>query len=212
MITDPEAVRDVFASHYFFFAFLAGLGTLQIAVANSRIRGLWLTPNRLVNRWLGVVLILTGIAVFFGQPLWIEGPWAAGSIQADSVTREWGQANWSELAGARNVNDIHGGLDGTKQAIWFPLAAIVAFAVAAIAGTLTIKISRDNSSSREVGADDSADQPGGGLEGLTHRSYFANLPSSLRTFRSEVGDIWRNGLTKADRWSLVRLIFGRSSN
>jgi hypothetical protein len=128
------------------------------------------------------------------------------------VTREWGQANWSELAGARNVNDIHGGLDGTKQAIWFPLAAIVAFAVAAIAGTLTIKISRDNSSSREVGADDSADQPGGGLEGLTHRSYFANLPSSLRTFRSEVGDIWRNGLTKADRWSLVRLIFGRSSN
>ncbi|SVC94023.1 uncharacterized protein METZ01_LOCUS346877, partial [marine metagenome] len=119
---------------------------------------------------------------------------------------------WSELAGARNVNDIHGGLDGTKQAIWFPLAAIVAFAVAAIVGTLTIKISRDNSSSGEVGADDSADQPGVGLEGLIHRSYFANLPSSLRTFRSEVGDIWRNGLIKADRWSLFRLILGRSSN
>jgi hypothetical protein len=210
--TDPEVVRDVFASHYFFFAFLASLGTLQIATANSGIRGLWLTPNRLVNRWLGVALILSGIAVFFSQPLWIEGPWAAGSIQADSVTREWGQANWSELAGARNVNDIHGGLDGTRQAIWFPLAAILAFAVAAIIGTLNMRFSKIDSSSGKIDRSDSATQNEVGLEGLTHRSYFANLPDSLRNFRNEIGELWRRELNKADRWSLFRLILGRSSN
>ncbi|MEE8045709.1 MAG: hypothetical protein V3T49_02595 [Dehalococcoidia bacterium] len=212
MNTDPSAVRDVFASHYFLFAFLASLGTLQIAVANSGIRGLWLTPNRLVNRWLGIGLIIAGIAVFFGQPLWIEGPWAAGSIQADSVTREWGQASWSDLAGARNVNDIHGGLDGTKQAIWFPLAAIMAFIVSALVGALNIRFLTGSSRAKIADSGVSPVEDGTGLAGLAHRSYFANLPISLKTFSSELGEVWRDGLRKADRWSLLKVIFGRSSN
>ena len=209
MSTDFETVRDVFASHYFLFAFLASLGTLQIAVANSGTRGLWLTPRRLVTRWLGVALILTGIAIFFLQPLWIEGPWAGGSVEADSISREWGQARWGELAAARNVNDIHGGLDGTKQAIWFPLAAILAFVVSAMIGALNIMILNrgelDRSETRSSLNED-------GLAGLEKHSYFATLPVSLRKFRADIGGVWRTGLQTADRWSLFKIIFDRSSN
>jgi hypothetical protein len=209
--TDPEVVRDVFASHYFFFAFMASLGTLQIATSNSGIRGLWLVPHRRLTRWLGVALILAGIAVFFAQPLWIEGPWAAGSVEADSVSREWGQAEWGDLAGARNVNDIHGGLDGTKQAIWFPLAAILAFAVSAIFGTLSVKILMKNVVS-DARARDTDLEIADGLSGMVIRSYFANLPDSLRLFRAEIVDVWRTGLHSADRWSLFKMIFGRSQS
>ena len=209
MSTDFETVRDVFASHYFLFAFLASLGTLQIAVSNSGTRGLWLTPRRLVTRWLGVALILTGIAIFFLQPLWIEGPWAGGSVEADSISREWGQARWGELAAARNVNDIHGGLDGTKQAIWFPLAAILAFVVSAMIGALNIMILNrgelDRSETRSSLNED-------GLAGLEKHSYFATLPISLRKFRADIGGVWRTGLQAADRWSLFKIIFDRSSN
>ena len=209
MSTDPETVRDVFASHYFLFAFLASLGTLQIAVANSGTRGLWLTPRRLVNRWLGVALILSGIALFFLMPLWIEGPWADGSLQADSIIREWGQARWGELAGARNVNDIHGGLDGTKQAIWFPLAAILAFAVSAVIGALNIR----NLNRGDLAASEAKSPPTeGGLAGLENHSYFATLPVSIREFWTGIGGVWRTGLLAADRWSLFKMIFGRSSN
>lgn len=209
MSTDFETVRDVFASHYFLFAFLASLGTLQIAVSNSGTRGLWLTPRRLVTRWLGVALILTGIAIFFLQPLWIEGPWAGGSVEADSISREWGQARWGELAAARNVNDIHGGLDGTKQAIWFPLAAILAFVVSAMIGALNIMILNrgelDRSETRSSLNED-------GLAGLEKHSYFVTLPVSLRKFRADIGGVWRTGLQAADRWSLFKIIFDRSSN
>ena len=209
MSTDPETVRDVFASHYFLFAFLASLGTLQIAVANSGTRGLWLTPRRLVNRWLGVALILSGIAVFFLMPLWIEGPWADGSVEADSISREWGQARWGELAGARNVNDIHGGLDGTKQAIWFPLAAILAFVVSAVVGALNIRILNRG----QLAASEARSSPGeGGLAGLEKHSYFATLPVSLREFWTDIGGVWRTGLQSAERWSLFKNIFDRSSN
>ena len=209
MSTDLETVRDVFASHYFLFAFLASLGTLQIAVANSGTRGLWITPRRLVTRWLGIALILSGIALFFLMPLWIEGPWADGSVEADSISREWGQARWGELAGARNVNDIHGGLDGTRQAIWFPLAAILAFAVSAVIGTLNIRIlNRNNVSASGAKPPRSED----GLAGLENHSYFTTLPVSLRKFRTDIGGVWRSGLQAADRWSLIKVIFGRSSN
>ena len=209
MNTDPEVVRDVFASHYFLFAFLASLGTLQIAVTNSGIRGLWLTPNRRVTRWLGAAFIIAGVVIFFIQPLWIEGPWATGSVDADSVTRVWGQAEWGDLGGARNVNDIHGGLDGTKQAIWFPLAAILAFVVSALVGTLTLKVLKK---SREVDSAETIRIESDGLEGLINHSYFAIYLISLRNLRSDIVGVWRDGLHAADKWSLFKMMFGRSSN
>jgi hypothetical protein len=209
--TDPNTVRDLFASHYFVFAFLASLGTLQIAVSNSGIRGLWLTPHREMTRWLGVALIVTGIVVFFLQPMWVEGPWAAGSVQADSVTREIGIASWGELAGARNVNDIHGGLDGNKQAMWFPLGAILAFVVSALIGAVNVKTLRSLESSDENDSPTAA-QTDDGLAGLVNRSIFANLPASFRNFKSDIAGVWRSGIESADHWSLFKMIFGRSSS
>jgi hypothetical protein len=212
--TDPNAVRDLFASHYFIFAFLASLGTLQIAVSNSGIRGLWLTPHRGMTRWLGVALIITGIVIFFLQPMWVEGPWAAGSVEADSITREIGTASWSELAGARNVNDIHGGLDGNKQAKWFPLAAILAFAVSALIGTVNVKTLRNLELSSPSDSPTAAATPAtdDGLAGLTNRPYLANLLISFRNFKADIPKVWRTGLDSADRWSLFKMIFGRNSN
>lgn len=205
MNTDPNVVRDLFASHYFLFAFLASLGTLQIAVSNAGTRGLWLTPHAGMTRLLGIAFILTGMAIFFLQPLWIEGPWAAGSVEADSLTRDWGKASWDELAGARNVNDIHGGLDGVKQAMWFPLAAILAFVVSAIVGTVSVKVV---TIAERANGGDSDDSNTGGLEGLANHSYFKGLPASFSSFRSEIGEVWRSGLNAADRWSLMKMIFG----
>jgi len=202
MNTDPMAVRDLFAGHYFVFAFLASLGALQIAVSNSGIRGLWLTPHGGMTRILGFVLILTGIAVFFLQPLWVEGPWAAGSVEADSLTREWGKASWTELAGARNVNDIHGGLDGVKQTGWFGLAVFLAFFVSAAVGTLTMKVL--NAAENDGG--ESTDSDADGLEGLSNRSYLSNLSVSWRNFRTDIRVLWDRELSNTDRWSLVRML------
>jgi len=197
-------VRDLFTAHYFFFAFLTSLGTIQITTANSGLRGLWLTPSFVVTRLVGVILITTGVVVFFTQPLWVDGPWAAGSVGADSATRAWGKVGWSELAAARNVNDIHGGLDGIKQAIWFSLAALSAFAVSVFGGMITMKIfsmtSTDLSRADQlIGLDDV------GLEGLRRRSYFSNLPSSLTNFKSEFREVWTSGLKDADTWSVFNL-------
>ena len=85
MNTDPMVVRDVFASHYFLLAFLASLGTMQVAVTISGARGLWLTPHRAMTRWLGIVLIVTGFLIFFAQPLWIEEPGAAEESNGRNV-------------------------------------------------------------------------------------------------------------------------------
>ena len=200
-------MRNLFESHYFLFAFLSSLGTLQIAVTSSGIRGLWLTPYRRVTRWLGFVCIITGVLVFFGQPLFIDGPWAAGSVQADSTIREWGTASWDELAGARNVNDIHGGLDGVVQAIWFPLAAISAFAVSVVFGALSVKTESISNHLRVDAKLDDTD----GLTGLVHRSYFSNLPISARNFRLGARKFWSEGVRSADRWSLIKIISGSST-
>ncbi len=208
MNTDLGLVRDLFAGHYFLFAFLTSLGTIQIAVSNAGTRGLWLTPNATMTRWLGIGLIITAIAIFFAQPLWVDGPWAAGSVEADSLTRDWGKASWAELAGARNVNDIHGGLDGVKQTGWFSLAAVTAFAVSAIAGTLSIRIL--NTGQPKSGDDQELDVADG-LAGLANRSYLSNQSESWRNFRADIGEHWREGVRESASWSLIKSIWGRSS-
>ncbi len=209
MNIDLYTVRDLFAGHYFLFAFLASLGTIQITTANSGIRGLWLTPHAGVTRLLGVALILTGAVIFFTQPLWVEGPWAAGSVEADSTTRQWGTAAWHELAGARNVNDIHGGLDGIKQAIWFSLATLTAFATSAIGGAISLKIlavSVDGASEEEYLSSYEDD----GLEGLKRRSFLSNLPISYGNFRTDIPQVWNSIMEVADDWSVFKLFSERA--
>ena len=205
MINDPVAIQEMFAREYFLLAFLASLGTMQISVTVSGARGLWLTPHRTATRWLGIALVVAGILVFFAQPLWSEGPWAAGTVGAESVSREWGEADRAGLAGARNVVDFQGGLDGNDQAILFPLAAVLAFAVSAFVGAFNMRVFPS--------VDSPADQPADhvdGIAGLAERSYFSNLPVSWRNLRSEVGAVWRAGLRSADRWSMFKLMSKRS--
>ena len=208
MNTDPGVVRDLFAGHYLLFAFLTSLGAIQIAVSNAGTRGLWLTPYANMTRWLGIALIVTAITVFFMQPLWVDGPWAAGSVEADSLTRDWGKASWGELSGARNVNDIHGGLDGVKQAGWFSLAAITAFAVSAIAGTLSIKILN---TVQQKSCDQQNIGPQDGLVGLANRSYLSVQPESWRNFMADIRELWLKEIHEADSWNLIKSIWGRSS-
>ncbi len=208
MNIDPAVVRDMFAGHYFLLAFLASLGTIQVSVTISGVRGLWLTPHRALTRWLGIALIIASFLIFFVQPVWTDGPWAAGSVVSDSAGREWGRASWAELAGARSVNDIHGGLDGPDQATWFPLAAVVAFAVSALVGAVNLRFFQ--SAESRAGLTSQDDPVTGGLAGLASRSYFSNLPVSWQVFRSEVVSDWNTEFASADRWSLFRMIFRRS--
>ncbi len=134
-------VRD-----YLILAFLVSLGTLQIAVTISGIRGLWLLPNRNLTRYLGILIIVVGIAYYILSPIWIEGPWAAGSvIDGTSENREWGTAVLSEISGARNLNDIHGGMAGTAYAIYFVASAVLATLFAAVIGAINIRRSRSTS-------------------------------------------------------------------
>ena len=207
MNLNPNDVRSLFESHYFLFTFLSSLGTLQIVVTSSGIRGLWLMPYRRVTRLLGFMCIVTAIIVFFGQPLFVDGPWAAGSVQSESSTREWGTASWDDLAGARNINDIHGGLDGVDQAIWFSLAVISAFVVSVVFGAISVKA---GANSKEFSVD-AKSHNSDGLTGLAHRSYFSNLPISMRNFHENSRDFWRDGVRSADRWSLTKIISGSST-
>ena len=200
-------MRSLFESHYFLFAFLSSLGTLQIAVTSSGIRGLWLMPYRRVTRLLGFMCIVTAIIVFFGQPLFVDGPWAAGSVQSESSTREWGTASWDDLAGARNINDIHGGLDGVDQAIWFSLAVISAFVVSVVFGTISVKA---GANSKDFSFD-AKSRNSDGFAGLAHRSYFSNLPISMRNFHENSRTFWSDGVGSADRWSLIKIISGSST-
>ena len=142
-----ESAAALMVRDYLILAFLVSLGALQIAVTISGIRGLWLLSNRNLTRYLGILLIFIGFAYYIFSPIWIEGPWAAGSvIDGTSENRQWGTATLSEISGARNLNDIHGGMAGTAYAIYFVLSAVLATLFAAIVGAITIRLSQPSNS------------------------------------------------------------------
>ena len=201
---DPSEVYPLFARHYFYFAALATLGTLQIAVATGGFRGLWLLPGRAATRLAGILLVLVGIALFFLMPLWVDGPWASGSVNADSATREWGRAEWKDLGAARNVNDINGGLSGTGQATWFPLGAVIAFVVSVGAGTINRRLFPGR-----MTAQLSPDSDPDGIALAANHSYFESLRISWRRFRAEVRSFADEELSRSDRWSLSVVIWRR---
>ncbi len=197
-----ESAASLMVRDYLILAFLVSLGALQIAVSISEIRGLWLLPNQLLTRALGILLVLVGIATYILSPLWVEGPWAAGSVaDGTSVGREWGTATINEISAARNINDIHGGMAGTAYAIVFMLSAVLATTFAAIIGALNIRIWNSPSSRRGLG--------GGhidGLDGLSQTDAISTFASSLRNlFRTVKADANEHMLT-THRWSIPSLI------
>ena len=212
-----ESAAALMVRDYLILAFLVSLGTLQIAVTISGIRGLWLLPNRKLTRYLGILLIVVGLAYYIFSPIWIEGPWAAGSvIDGTSENRQWGTATLGEISGARNLNDIHGGMAGTAYAIYFIFSAVLATLFAAIIGSLTLLVSggprsepRDADTSPSpvpVGEGRGEGTAQDGLDALGNTDAFSTLITSLRNLRQTGKADIRNELRSAHRWSVPSMI------
>jgi hypothetical protein len=93
----------------------------------------------------------------------------------------WGKASLGDLAAARALNDVDGGLSGGSQGIYFPLAATMA-----IISTLGVTSLR-NRRRRSSGAD-----PLSGLGMLESDPWSASVGPSLRAWRHE----WQNELAR----------------
>ena len=202
MTDQIETAASLMVRDYLILAFLVSLGALQIAVSISGIRGLWLLPNQLLTRALGILLIAAGIAIYVLSPLWIEGPWAAGSV-ADGTSdgREWGTATINEISAARNINDIHGGMAGTAYAIVFLLAAVLATTFAAILGTLNVRIWNPPSFRRGLGGG-----PADGLDALKNTAAVSTFASSLRNLLRTAKADANEHMSTTHRWSIPSLI------
>ena len=196
-----ETAASLMVRDYLLLAFLLSLGGLQIAVSISGIRGLWILPNQLLTRALGILLITVGVATYILSPLWIEGPWAAGSIvDGTSAGREWGTATLSEISAARNINDIHGGMAGTAYFAYFILAVVLATLAASIIGTIQQKLSTPISDPQPSDGENSD-----GLEALKQTDPLATLIGSLRILRRTGMEDARKELRSAHRWSIPSL-------
>ncbi len=197
-------VRD-----YLILAFLVSLGTLQIAVTISGIRGLWLLPNRNLTRYLGILIIVVGLAYYIFSPIWIEGPWAAGSvIDGTSENRQWGTASLSEISGARNLNDIHGGMAGTAYAVYFVASAVLATIFASIIGAINLRLSplRSEGDAWSEANTQAVTEPADGLDALKTADPITTLKSSLNNLRQTGKADIRNEMRSAHRWSIPYMI------
>ena len=229
-----ESAAAVMTRDYIILAFLVSLGALQIAVSISGIRGLWLTPNHIITRALGIILIAIGLGYYIFSPLWLEGPWAAASvIDGTSEDRVWGTAAFSELSAARNLNDIHGGMAGTAYAGFFVLSAVLATLFASVIGAINLWIFRPTLSRSSKGSSqnsmvspaqrekcskpapypDTGDKEGHhgmhpleGLDALKNTDALNAFTSSLLHLRRTGRDDIRNYLRSAHRWSIPSMI------
>lgn len=190
MPADHAATHELLTRHYLILALAVSVGVLQIAASVSGLRVLWLVDSPRGTRWLGILIVMAAVALFVLAPVRVEGPWAAGSVEADSSTRQWGRASWSELAGAYNINDIHGGLSGSDQAMWFPAGFAAALALTLAGGAVRSLIRRGCARGTQRGRD----RPDGldGLDGLVSRPY----PSVLRRSFALFAASWRDDLTQ----------------
>ena len=206
-----ETAAALMARHYLILAFLVSLGALQIAVTISGIRGLWLLPNRALTRALGILLIVIGFAFYIFSPMWIEGPWAAGSVvDGTSENRQLGTAALSEISGARNLNDIHGGMAGTAYAVYFVLSAVLATLFAAIIGTINLRTfpppSRSEGDAWSEAITQGVPEPTGGLDALKNNDPITTLKSSLSNLSKNGREDVRAEMRSAHRWSIPPII------
>lgn len=187
MPADPAATHELLTHHYLVLALAVSVGVLQIAVSLSGLRGLWLVDSPRGTRWLGILVVIAAVALFVLAPVRVEGPWAAGSVEADSSTRQWGRASWGELAGAYNINDADGGLSGSGQALWFPAGMFAALALTLAGGTVRSLIRRAGARGKQRGCDGPD-----GLDGLAACTYPSVLRRSLALFAAS----WRDDLRR----------------
>ena len=140
-------------------------------------------------------------------------------IDGTSENRQWGTAALSEISGARNLNDIHGGMAGTAYAVYFVFSAVLATLFAAIIGTINIRlspsplrseadaaISSPLSKGRYRGVSHGVPEPTDGLDSLTNSDAFTTLSISLRELRDTGREDVRNEMRAAHRWSIPSMI------
>lgn len=187
-----DVITEQIGRQYLVMAFLVVLGALQIAVSIPGIRGMMILPGRVPTRILGGVLIVLGVVVFYLMPLWIDGPWAAGSVVSDSTQREWGRAAWSDLGAARNVNDVDGGMSGTDHARWFPIAMALAMIASLAGGTVMLRLFPPSRSSN-------AEEWQTGLKGLSSRPFLSSLKTSFADLRATIKIDAENELARHPR-------------
>ena len=187
-----DVITEQIGRQYLVMAFLVVLGALQIAASIPGVRGMMILPGRVPTRVLGGLLIVAGVVIFYLMPLWIDGPWAAGSVMSDSTQREWGKAAWSDLGAARNVNDVDGGMSGTDHARWFPIAMALAMIASLAGGTVMLRLFPPSRSSN-------AEEWQTGLKGLSSRPFLSSLKTSFADLRATIKTDAENELARHPR-------------
>lgn len=189
--------------HYLLLVFLLSLASLQLGASVGGLRGLWLLPNKRWNMALAAILGVVGIAVFTFLPLWTDGPWAAGSVvDGTSESRKWGTAAFEDLTRSRNLNDIHGGLNGGDYGAWFPLTALAAVGFSVVLAAVRMRF---------LGRPAPEDDPAGhdGFGALARVDWFSALRTSWGKLRRT---IWRDLLLllrESPNWTLPKTVARR---
>lgn len=189
--------------HYLLLVFLLSLGSLQVGASVGGVRGLWLLPDKRWNIALGIALGLAGLVIFTVLPLWTDGPWAAGSVvDGTSESRSWGTAAFEDLTRSRNLNDIHGGLNGGDYGAWFPLTALAAVGFSVVVAAIRLRVSGSASVARyRMDLD--------GFDALSQMDWFAALRVSRRRLRRTLWIDLVVVLMGASKWTLPKLLTRR---
>ena len=200
---DFEVAQAVMTRHYLVLVFLLSLGSLQFGASVGGLRGLWLLPDKRSNMVLAVTLGVAGITLFTFLPLWTDGPWADGSVvDGTSESRKWGTATFEDVTKSRNLNDIHGGLNGGDYGAWFPLTAL-----AAVGFSVVIAAARMRFVSRSDAEDDSEQSDGFGA--LSRMDWFSALRTSWSKLRKTVWGDLALLLRESPDWSLPKIVARR---
>lgn len=192
--------------HYLLLVFLLSLGGLQVGASIGGLRGLWLLSDKRWNIVLAIALGAAGVAIFTLLPLWTDGPWAVGSVvDGTSESRKWGTAAFEDLTRSRNLNDIHGGLNGGDYGAWFPLTALAAVGFSVVGGAIRMRFLGG-----AVKDGDLADKDGFGALSRVH--WFAALRVSWRELRRTVWVDLVTLLRETPDWTIPKLIARRWLN
>lgn len=204
MVYEFEVAQAVMTLHYLLLVFLLSLGALQVSASIGGLRGLWLLPRKRWNVALAIALGVMGVAIFVLLPILTDGPWATGTVvDGTSEGRLWGRASLEDLSRARNLNDIHGGLNGGDYGAWFPLTALAAVGFSVVVGALRMRV---NSESGPASGDDQECEGFGALENM---DWFSAARISWRKLRLTV---WRDLLLllrETPGWTIPKLIARR---
>ena len=193
--------------HYLLLVFLLSLGALQVSASIGGLRGMWLLPAKRWNIAVAVALGVTGLAIFVFLPMWTDGPWANGTVvDGTSEGRLWGRASLEDLSRARNLNDIHGGLNGGDYGAWFPLTALAAVGFSVVVGAVRNRVKRKSAPAP------THDHARDGFGAMENSDWFSAARISWRRLR---WTIWRDLLLllrESPGWTIPKLIARRWTN